>query len=124
MMTCLLLVQVQAVVHATGAWTAELSSFDSKPVISFVDGTSSFAFAFNPSWIEAGANQPNVGLIIRTQNCTGCGTGYSPSAKTDKGCCHCAGTDQKSSILTFAKLKGKVSSFAPNINRTLYRKYE
>jgi len=42
----------------------------SQPILSFVDGTSSFIEIFNPSYIEKGANNEKSGLLSRSQNCT------------------------------------------------------
>ena len=64
------------------------------------------AQAFNPSWIVAGSKQPHTGLLVRTQNCTGCGSTYDPTKDPKAGCCHCSGTGEAASIITFAKLIG------------------
>lgn len=80
---------------APQCYRATVAKFDTKPVISSVDGTSAYPQAFNPSWIEASAGTGGkAGLIIRTQNC---------SAKVGQ-CVACAGTGEKASVLTFAEL--------------------
>ena len=71
-------------------------SFDANPVMSFVDGSSSFGQVFNPSWIEAseGTGQ-RAGLLIRTQNCT---------VQAPGKCLGCSGVAAAASVLTFAEL--------------------
>jgi hypothetical protein len=75
-------------------YKSTLIKLEPKPVISFVDGSSTYPQVFNPSWIEASAGS-KAGLIIRTQNC---------SAKVGGACVHCGGTGPKASVLTFAEL--------------------
>lgn len=96
-------------------YKAKVAAFDPHPVVSYVDGNADFAQVFNPSWIPASAGTGGkAGLIIRTQNCTGCGE--NPSGGT-KNCCHCAGTGAKASILTFAELRGSDSADAATAPR-------
>lgn len=95
---------VDAAVGAA-AYSATVVEFDSKPLLSAVDGTSSFAQAFNPSWVEATNLTGGVaGLLVRVQNCTGCGVGYDPvKAPEDSDmCCRCAGTDSNASKIVFS----------------------
>lgn len=89
------------------AYSASVVEFDSKPILSFVDGTSTFAQVFNPSWVEATAlTNHTAGLLVRTQNCTGCGVGYDPVKAPDDSsmCCSCAGTDANASRITFSRM--------------------
>ena len=79
---------------APPCYAATLASFDANPVVSALDGTSDFAQAFNPSWVVASAGtRGKSGLLVRSQNCTGC-----------NGCCECSGSGQKASVLAFAEL--------------------
>ena len=79
---------------APPCYAASLTSFDVNPVVSALDGTSDFAQAFNPSWVVASAGTGGkAGLLVRSQNCTGC-----------DGCCMCSGDGQKASVLAFAEL--------------------
>ena len=90
-------------------YKAEVVKFDKKPVISSVDGTSSYQQVFNPSWIVASpGTRGKQGLIIRTQNC-------SASVSTPPHCVACGGTGPKASVLTFSELKGSdnTTSTAP-----------
>ena len=82
-------------------YKATVTSLSEKPVIAAVFGQSDFSQVFNPSFVEASPGTHGVsGLVIRSQNCTeGCGP--TPNGAQ---CCHCAGTGQKASLITFAKL--------------------
>ena len=52
-------------------YTAELVHFDTRPVVSFADGSAAFQQVFNPAWVQASAGTGGkAGLLIRTQNCT------------------------------------------------------
>jgi predicted GH43/DUF377 family glycosyl hydrolase len=125
---CVLAACIAACAAVPCVFTAKVDSFGPKPVISFVDGSSAFAQAFNPSWVVAGKNQKTAGMMIRTQDCASdpkqsgtCGNTYDPSKDPNKGCCHCAGTGKKSSILTFAALKGSDDS---TVNEPTFEKID
>jgi predicted GH43/DUF377 family glycosyl hydrolase len=71
-------------------YTASVVSFGTSPVLSYVDGTSEFLFAFNPSWVAASSGtQGRAGLLVRAQNCS-IGGGLNGSYLTHCGP-HCAG---------------------------------
>eukprot|EP00928_Gymnodinium_smaydae_P020257 TRINITY_DN17833_c0_g1_i1.p1 TRINITY_DN17833_c0_g1~~TRINITY_DN17833_c0_g1_i1.p1 ORF type:complete len:370 (-),score=20.26 TRINITY_DN17833_c0_g1_i1:210-1319(-) len=93
-------------IASDGRYVSEVLKFDSKPVLSYVDGTSEFAQVFNPAWVSATSTQPKAGLIVRSQNCSGCGTGYNPSSSAPTGCCACAGAGSNASVLAFSELQG------------------
>jgi len=85
-------------------YSATVTGFVDDPVISAYGGDSDFAQVFNPSWIEGSPGTGGKsGLLVRTQNCTGCGLGLDD-------CCRCAGTEANASILTFAELTNSDSS--------------
>jgi len=70
--------------------------FDPSPVLSFVDGSSTYGQVFNPSWVEASAaTGGKAGLLVRTQNCT---------AQAPGKCLACSGVAAAASVLTFAEL--------------------
>ena len=86
-------------------WRASLVRFDASPVISFVDGTSTYQQAFNPSWIEPSAGTSGrAGLLVRSQNC---------SATVGGECVGCAGTGAKASVMSFALLEKNASGTHP-----------
>lgn len=91
-------------------YSAEVLSFAPKPVLSHVDGSSAFAQAFNPSWVEASpATGGKQGLLVRSQNC---------SAIPGGPCVECQGTGANASVLAFSELRGAdgpttTPSFAP-----------
>ena len=99
-------VVVADVAVGVATYSAKVVEFDTKPLLSAVDGTSAFAQAFNPSWVEATNLTGGVaGLLVRVQNCTGCGVGYDPiKAPEDSDmCCRCAGTDSNASKIAFSQ---------------------
>lgn len=52
-------------------YSASVVSFDDKPVLSWLDRSSSFLMAFNPSWVLPTNNtQGRAGLLVRSQNCS------------------------------------------------------
>lgn len=52
-------------------YSARLVSFAERPVLSFVDGSSSFAQVFNPSYVvPSNGTAGRAGLLARTQNCS------------------------------------------------------
>lgn len=67
---------------------------DSKPILSFIDASSVYAQATNPTWLEASeGTQGKRGLIARIQNC-----------KNIVGkCAGCNGMEEKSSRLGFSE---------------------
>ena len=84
-------------------YKSTLLKLDSKPVLSFVDGSSTYVQVFNPSWVEASAGTGGKsGLIIRTQNCS---SKIGPTGQ-ESPCVHCSGTGAKASVLTFSALQG------------------
>jgi len=84
------------VVASEQCYDASVTSFDTHPVVSFLDGTSAYWNVFNPSWIQpSNGTHGKSGLLIRTQNC---------SAFAGGPCTGCAGTGAKASSLTFAEL--------------------
>lgn len=86
---------------APQCYAASLERFDPRPVLSFVDGSSTFAQVFNPSWVQPSTGtQGRQGLLVRTQNCTGPGCSLPTSGK----CCQCSGTGAAASVITFAQL--------------------
>ena len=87
------------------AYRVSLVGFDVSPVLSFVDGTSAFQQAFNPSWIEPSAGTSGrAGLLVRSQNC---------SATVGGSCVHCAGKGAKASVLSFALLEKNATATQP-----------
>ncbi len=87
-------------------YRAAVVEFDNAPLLSFVDGSSAFGQVFNPSWVEATPLTGGVeGLLVRTQNCTGCGVGYDPvkAPEATRMCCYCAGTGPNASSITFSR---------------------
>jgi len=51
-------------------YAASVVSFDRRPVLSHVDGTSSFGQVFNPSWVQASPGTGGKsGLLVRSQVC-------------------------------------------------------
>eukprot|EP00039_Didymoeca_costata_P013366 m.202389 g.202389 ORF g.202389 m.202389 type:complete len:357 (-) comp15751_c0_seq3:2331-3401(-) len=93
-------------------YTAKVLKIDNNPVVSFIDGTSDFRQVFNPSWIVGNPGTSGLsGLLIRTQDCGGCGTNYTFSGHTNgcttrPCCCRC----QNASVMTFAKLMNNDNS--------------
>jgi predicted GH43/DUF377 family glycosyl hydrolase len=74
-----------------------------KPVLSFIDGTSTFQQIFNPTYIEPSpGTSGKEGLLARTQNCN------SPVNAT---CVFCGGSQDKASILTFSSYDTKAKKF-------------
>jgi predicted GH43/DUF377 family glycosyl hydrolase len=65
-----------------------------KPVISFVDNSTSFTLVFNPSWVEASSTNSKTGLLMRTQNCT-----IAPGDP----CSFCGGSEADASVLTYGE---------------------
>jgi len=85
-------------------YAANLVQFDPQPVVSHQLGTSAFAQAFNPSWIQASAGSAGkAGLLVRAQNCTA----------TPGVCIGCSGTGQRASYLAFAELLNDDNSSTP-----------
>ena len=85
-------------------YAASLTQFDPQPVVSHQLGTSAFAQAFNPSWIQASAGtRGKSGLLVRAQNCT----------STPGVCIGCTGTGEKASYLAFAELQNDDNSSTP-----------
>lgn len=79
-------------------YSARLVSFAERPVLSFVDGSSSFAQVFNPSYVvPSNGTAGRAGLLARTQNC---------SALPGGRCVGCHGTGAYASVLTFAESLG------------------
>jgi len=91
---CGILWLVAVLLHAGQArnYTVEVVAVDPHPVLSYLNGTSTYFQVFNPSWIAATKTQPNTGLIVRAQNC---------SAKPGK-CISCSGMSSPS-VLVFAE---------------------
>jgi predicted GH43/DUF377 family glycosyl hydrolase len=82
-------------------YAATVSRFAKDPVLSAIYGNSDFAQVFNPSWVEASeGTSGKAGLIVRTQNCTGCGQDLDH-------CCSCSGTGDAASILTWSELQNE-----------------
>jgi predicted GH43/DUF377 family glycosyl hydrolase len=68
---------------------------DTKPLLSFIDQTSTYQQIFNPTWVEP-TTQTNFkrGLLVRTQNC---------DSEVGGQCVFCGGSQDKASILTFSE---------------------
>ena len=88
-----------------GGYHASLVRFDASPLLSYVDGSSAFQQAFNPSWVEPSAGTSGrAGLLVRSQNC---------SASVGGSCVGCAGTGAKASVMSFALLEKNASGTHP-----------
>ncbi|CAM9147387.1 unnamed protein product, partial [Ectocarpus fasciculatus] len=82
---------------AHAAYDVKVTKRDSEPVLAFINGTTSYQFVFNPSWVQAtGGSGGKHGLLVRTQDCD-CDVGGM--------CVFCGGSAEKASILTFAELQ-------------------
>lgn len=99
MMKLLLLVFLAAV----PAWIAaqafnvqvKVVQRDSKPLLSYIDGTSTYQQIFNPTWVEPSkATGGKRGILARTQNC---------DSPVGGACTWCGGAEDKASILTFSE---------------------
>jgi len=88
----LLLSSVVAAVMGAPKYRVEVLSAPGLPVISWLDGQSDFAQAFNAAWIESPAGR---GLLVRAQNC---------SASPGGPCVHCSGAGAAASVLAYARL--------------------
>jgi len=77
-------------------FAAKVTEFGTNPVLSHLQGSSTFSEVFNPSWIQASeGTNGKAGLLVRSQNCSGYGPG---------DCAACSGTGQNASYLAFAEL--------------------
>jgi len=78
-------------------------SLETRPVLSFVDGTSAYQQVFNPAWIAPSPGTGNrSGLLLRSQNC---------SSRIGQ-CTHCSGAGEAASVLTFSEKIG-TAAFRP-----------
>lgn len=86
------------------SYTFSVDKEDS-PVLSYVDGSSSYQQVFNPTWIQASAGTQNQqGLLVRTQNC---------SAEVGGTCVFCGGSAANASVLTLSLYDSVSGSFQP-----------
>lgn len=78
------------------SYDAQVIEFGATPVVSYAAGSSSFAQAFNPSWVQASVSTGGkAGLLVRAQNCAA-----APPGK----CIACSGTGRRASVIAFAEL--------------------
>ena len=55
---------------AYSQYNVQAIEINPSPILSYIDGDSTYQQLFNPSWIIQSSTINNPGLIIRTQNCT------------------------------------------------------
>ncbi|KAH3731698.1 family 43 glycosylhydrolase [Pelomyxa schiedti] len=81
---------------SSSSYSVEVLSVGTVPVVSYLDGTSMYQQAFNPSIVVPLVTGKQPGLIVRSQNCTAVPGGE---------CTYCSGADSHASVLTLASLK-------------------
>lgn len=98
----ILLLGVLATVGAA-TYDVKVTSRTSKPVLSYIDGSSAYQQIFNPTYVQpsAGTNGKG-GLLARTQNC---------ESPVGAKCTFCGGSQDKASILTFSEVDPKTGTF-------------
>lgn len=88
------------------SYEVRLLSRSSAPVLSYVDGTSTYQQVFNPTWVAASrSTNGRSGIIVRTQDCNS-----SPQVAGAK-CTFCGGDQANASVLTFSELSADGSGF-------------
>lgn len=86
-------------------YNVSVLSIDSSPILSYVQGTSTFQQVFNVAWIEPSpATKHTAGLLVRSQNC---------SASVGGPCVFCSGPGQNASVLTAVRLLSDPSTLLP-----------
>ena len=89
-------------------YAATIVSFEPRPVISFQDGSSVYAQAFNPSWVASSAGSGGQdGLLVRVQNCSVAEPGV---------CSACSGAGSRASRLAFVQPTGRRRSLPLETN--------
>jgi predicted GH43/DUF377 family glycosyl hydrolase len=85
-------------------YDVKILSRSAKPVLSYIDGTSTFQQIFNPTYIQPskGTNGKS-GLLARTQNC---------DSPVGSPCTFCGGSQDKASFLTFSEEDSKTGKFS------------
>ena len=79
----------------TALYDVKVTKRDSEPILSYINGSTSYQFVFNPSWVEASTGTSGKrGLLVRTQDC---------NAEVGGECVFCGGGEEMASILTFAE---------------------
>ncbi|RYH05989.1 hypothetical protein EON65_43415, partial [archaeon] len=92
---CLLVVGVLLCVVCCYGVEVRVVQRDSSPILSYIDGTSTYQQIFNPTWVESSkGTQGKRGILARTQNC---------DAVVGGTCVFCGGAADKASILTFSE---------------------
>eukprot|EP00762_Andalucia_godoyi_P001988 ANDGO_02509.mRNA.1 hypothetical protein EMIHUDRAFT_206771 len=90
-----------SVVYA--AYNVEVVTSESLPVLSYLQGTSTFQQVFNAAWVPPSAGTGGKqGLLVRSQNC---------SSSVGGSCIHCSGSGSQASVLTFAEMVSKDPSY-------------
>lgn len=96
-------------VEVAASYEVKVLSRSAKPVLSYIDGTSSFQQIFNPTYIQPSSGTGGKGgLLARTQNC---------DSPVGAACTFCGGSQDKASFLTFSeqdKTTGKFQQVTSN----------
>ena len=91
-----------SVASVSATYSVNVVSRSAAPVLSFIDGSSTYQQIFNPTWVEASTGTGGKsGIIARTQNCV---------SNVGDACTWCGGAQDKASILTFSEQIG-IDSF-------------